>query len=90
MAKKILNNKVEFSAGGKYVKVRLSDEELKDLRRYSDYDKGADLSKMMFGTIHNFSLYAFLDYTLKTSQKACRVMEVFPYHEYDYVMWNLE
>lgn len=90
MAKKILKNKVEFSAGGKYVKVRLSDEELKDLRTYSNYDKGTDLSKMTSGTIRNFSLYTFLDYTLKTSQKACRVMAAFPYNEYDYVLWDLE
>lgn len=89
MAKKILNNKVEFVAGGKSVIVKLSDFELKELREYSDYKKGEDLSKMTMAKINNFGLHAFTRYTLKNSSKAGRICATFPYHDYDYVMWVL-
>lgn len=89
MGRKILNNKVNFFAGGKEVTVRLSDKELKVLKQYSNYRKGTDLDKQTMMEIYNFSLYAYLDYDLKGSSKGGRVRITFPYHDYSSVWWEL-
>ena len=87
--KKILNNKVCFSGGGKEITLKLSDKELKLLREYSIYSKGTDLNRMTYAQIYNFSLYAYFDYDFKGTTKGCRVKQAFPYHDYDKILWEL-
>lgn len=86
---KILNNKVVFWGGGNEVIVRLSDDELAKLRRYSIHYGGDDISKKCMMEIYNFSLYTYIDDELKRSSKGSRIKCVFPYLEYDSVWWNL-
>ena len=89
MERKILNNKVNFFAGGKDVTIRLSDRELKILKRYSNYNKDDNLDKMTMMEMYNFSMDAYFDYELKGSTKGSRVKLAFPYHDYSNVWWEL-
>ena len=89
MERKILNNKVNFFAGGKDVTIRLSDRELKILKQYSNYHKGDNLDKMTMMEMYNFSMYAYFEYELKGSAKGSRVKLAFPYHDYSTVWWKL-
>lgn len=89
MARKILNNKVKFFAGYKDVTIKLSDRELKILKRYSKYHKDDNLDKMTMMEMYNFSMYAYFDYELKGSTKGSRVKRAFPYHDYSNVWWEL-
>jgi len=89
MGKKVLNNKVNFFAGGKDVTIRLSDKELKTLKRYSIYHKDDNLDRLTMMQMYNFSLHAYFDYELRGSSKGARVTLAFPYHDYDNVWWEL-
>ena len=89
MEKKKLNNKVEISACGKSITMRLSDEELKKLRIYSNTKKGENLNTKTIGDIYNFSLYALFDMDLKSRSKASRIHENFPYHNFSTAFWCL-
>jgi hypothetical protein len=83
MGRKICNNKVEFSANGKYVVFELSDKELKTLRVYDDERKHSN-----FGWLYNFSAFAFFDYEVKGS-KCGRFRKNFNYHNFEKMMWRL-
>jgi hypothetical protein len=89
MGKKVLNNKVNFFAGGKEVTIKLSDKELKTLKNYSVYHKNDNLYQLTMMQMHNFSIHAYCDYVLKGSSKAAKVKVAFPYHDYDNVWWEL-
>lgn len=90
MARKVCNNKVVFMAGGNELKMRLSDLELKTLRHSSVWYKGDDWEHMTMGHIHNFAIYALLDYDWKSRSKAGRFNAMFPYRKYDNIHWYLE
>ena len=89
MARKILNNKVNFFAGGKDVTIRLSDKELKTLKKYSIYHKDDNLERLNMMQMYNFSIHAYCNYELHGSSKAAKVTLAFPYHDYDNVWWEL-
>ena len=89
MARKVLNNKVEFMAGGKSLFMKLSDKELKSLRRSSEWCKGDEWENMLHGRIRNFSIYALVDYEWKSPHKAGKIYVNFPYREYDTIDWFL-
>ena len=89
MARKVLNNKVEFIAGGESLTMKLSDKELKSLRHSSEWFKGDDWEKFTHGNIHNFAIYALLDYEWKSPYKAGKFCEKFPYRKYDDIHWFL-
>jgi len=86
--RKQCNNKVEFHACGKSVIFRLSDSELKQLRRNSIYTKGQDWEKFTHGSMYNFSAYAYFDYEVKGSKRG-RFIENFPYLKFDTIFWFL-
>ena len=88
MARKVCNNKVEFTACGKTVMFRLSDKELRMLRRSSIFEKGVDWEKRNYGYLYNFSVFAFFDYDVKGS-KCGRFHKEFNYHEFDKMWWSL-
>ena len=88
MVRKVCNNKVEFTACGKTLLFRLSDKELKMLRRSSIWYKGEDWESRKYGYMYNFSAYAFFDYDVKGS-KAGRFHVAFPYHDFEKIMWDL-
>ena len=90
MVGKICNNKVVFSMGGNELKMRLSDFELKTLRHSSIWYKGDNWQNMTRGRIHNFAIYALLDYDWKSTSKRKRFFSAFPYDQYDMVYWYLE
>ena len=54
MARNVLNNKVEFIAGGESLMMKLSDKELRQLRYSSQWRKGDDWENMLCGSIYNF------------------------------------
>lgn len=83
MGRKICNNKVEFSANGKSVTFRLSDDELKTLRKYDDERKNSK-----YGWLYNFSVFAFFDYEVKGS-KCGRFHKNFNYHKFEKMIWCL-
>jgi hypothetical protein len=89
MGRKVLNNKVEFLAGGESLIMKLSDKELRDLRRSSQWYKGDDWEHMLFGRIHNFAIYALFDYDWKSPYKRGRFTSKFPYRKYDNIDWFL-
>ncbi len=89
MLKKVCNNKVVFLACGKKVTFNLSDDELRQLRRSSIYYKGDDWENFTFGTIFNFSVYAFFEYETSRA-KYRRFAENFLYHDFDRMEWFLE
>lgn len=84
MAKKILKHKVEFSANGKYLTFRFSDDELAALIAYS---KSLG-SNGKFGHLYNFSAFALFDYDIKGS-KCARFYKNFDYHEFETMMWTI-
>ena len=88
MARKVCNNKVEFTACGKSVIFRLSDKELKTLRRISTFEKGVDWEKRNYGYLYNFTAFSFFDNYVKGS-KCGRFHREFTYHEFDKIMWDL-
>jgi hypothetical protein len=83
MARKVNNNKVEFSANGTTAVFRLSDKELAKLRTYSDGKKHNS-----WGMMHNFSVFAFFDYET-TPSKSGRFNSLFNYHKFDKIMWQI-
>lgn len=89
MARKELNNKVEFMAGGESLIMKLSDEELRSLRHSSQWCKGDDWEHMLHGRIHNFAIYALLDYDWKSPYKRGKFEAKFPYRKYDDIDWFL-
>ena len=89
MAKKILNNKVEFMAGGESLIMKLSNKELRSLRHSSQWYYGDDWENALHGRIHNYAIYALLDYEWKSPYKTGRFGTKFPYRKYDNIDWIL-
>lgn len=89
MARKVLNNKVEFLAGGESLVMKLSDAELRQLRRSSEWLKGDDWENMLHGRIHNFAIYALLDFAWQSPYKRGKFESKFPYRKYDNIDWFL-
>lgn len=89
MPRKVLNNKVEFIAGGESLVMKLSDKELRSLRHSSQWYKGDDWEHMTTGRIYNFAIYALLDYEWNSPHKRGRFAKVFPYRKYDNIDWFL-
>jgi hypothetical protein len=90
MARKVCNNKVEITACGKSIVMRLSDGELKKLRNYSDRQKGEDWERMTMGNITHVSLYALFDYAIKSPSKTGRIHKEFPFHDFENAWWYLK
>ncbi len=88
--KKVCNNKIKFCAHGNEAIFRLSDLEVKKLRRYSEYTKSEKergfLENATFGNIRNFSVFALFDYEIKGS-KCGRFHSIFNYHKFDIMFW---
>ena len=89
MSKKVLNNKIEFIAGGESLLIKLSDKELKQLRHSSQWQNGNNWENMLHGRIHNFSIYALLDFEWKSPYKRGKFESKFPYRKYDDIDWFL-
>jgi hypothetical protein len=87
MERKVLNNKVEFVAGGESLFMRLSDKELRQLRHSSHWCKGDDWESMTHGRIENFAIYTLLDYDWKSPYKRGRFGAKFPYSVYNSIDW---
>lgn len=88
MARKVCNNKVEFSACGKSVTFRLSDKELRMLRRSSIFYNGDKWETFTHGTMYNFAAYAFFEYETSRA-KYGRFISNFPYKDFDKIIWFL-
>lgn len=88
MERKKLNNKVEFNACGKSIIFHLSDHELRRLKHSSIYNKDDDWEKKTYGLIYNFAVYALFDAEFSSS-KYGRLVNNFPYKEFDKMMWNI-
>lgn len=81
MNKTLLNNKVEIRQCGVSAVFRLSNEELKRLRRSSCFT-AREIEKAMkatSGRCYNFSMYAFFEYET-TRAKYGRFASIFNYH----------
>ncbi len=91
MAKQ-LNNKVVISQDGVEATFKLSDKELKGLRRSSRYTRQEKeigfLENATMGNAYNFSMYSFFDYET-TRAKSARFNSLFNYHKGDF-FWYLE
>lgn len=91
MAKQ-LNNKVVISQAGVEATFKLSDKELRSLRRSSRYTRQEEergfLEKATMGNAYNFSMYAFFEYET-TRAKSGRFHSLFNYHKGDF-LWYLE
>jgi len=91
MAKQ-LNNKVVISQAGVEATFKLSDKELKGLRRSSRYTRqekeNGFLEKATMGNAYNFAMYAFFEYET-TRAKSGRFHSLFNYHKGDF-LWYLE
>ena len=88
MARNVLNNKVEFIAGGESLMMKLSDKELRQLRYSSQWRKGDDWKNMLCGSIYNFSIFVLLDYDWKSPYRE-KFASKFPYLKYDSIDWFL-
>ena len=86
---KILNTKIEFSACGRYMTMRLSDDELRQLRRSSNNWAGVDVSSMTCGFIYNFAIYALFDYSFKSASKRRRFMDTYGYNDFGEMYWSV-
>lgn len=84
MAKKVLNHKVEFSANGKSLTFRFSNDEVAALIAYSKSLCGNGKS----GFLYNFSAFALFDYDIKGS-KCARFNKNFNYHEFETMIWTI-
>ena len=76
--------KVTLSQNGVSATFRLTNEEYKQLRNYSDKKHGS--SRM--GDMYNFSAFAWADYEISRS-KCGRFHSLFNYHDGDF-LWYLE
>ena len=76
--------RVEFLQHDVKATFRLTDEEYKQLRNYSDKKHGS--SRM--GDMYNFSAFAWADYEISRS-KCGRFHSLFNYHKGDF-LWYLE
>ena len=89
--RKVPNNKVEFSAHGESLVMRLSDKELFDLRCYSIHRgcKKDEWKKASSGFLYNFSAFALFDYDIKSASKRGRFHKTFNYHKFEQMYWYL-
>lgn len=91
MAKQ-LNNKVVISQGGVEATFKLSDKELRGLRRSSRYTRqekeNGFLEKATMGDAYNFAMYSFFEHET-TRAKSGRFHSLFNYHKGDF-FWYLE
>ena len=87
---KVLNNVVIFSHGGKDLKMRFSDDELRTLRHASIHYKGDEVDRFKHGELYNFAAYAMFDYEIKSPSKRGRFCSAFPYHSFSRILWQLE